>query len=171
MNALRKVLRDPFISSTNGSLVGYLRLPHKTLCSRMWGMPAQGGHATLRGKSLILNRRRTSHSNSNRYVSVTTNVSWGAFQLGVIRYDSHRMVPLEQRRSLGESLNSTGAMALKRWQAQIPVHEDLVNQGFQLQKISIGQDGLLVITSNCNVSICFIYGTRHIIHPTLRKSC
>jgi len=33
VKALRKVLRDPFISSTKGSLMGYLRLPHRTECS------------------------------------------------------------------------------------------------------------------------------------------
>ena len=35
--ALRKVFKDPLMSSTKGSLMGYLREPHSTECSRMWG--------------------------------------------------------------------------------------------------------------------------------------
>ena len=33
--ALRKVFSEPFMSSTNGSLTGYLREPQSTACSRM----------------------------------------------------------------------------------------------------------------------------------------
>lgn len=39
VKALRNVLSEPFISSTNGSLIGYLRLPQSTECSRMCGTP------------------------------------------------------------------------------------------------------------------------------------
>ena len=41
--ALRKVLSELFISSTNGSLIGYLRDPHSTECSRMWATPVEIG--------------------------------------------------------------------------------------------------------------------------------
>ena len=39
VKALRKVLSEPFISSTNGSRTGYLSLPASTLCSSICGTP------------------------------------------------------------------------------------------------------------------------------------
>ena len=33
------MFKEPFINSTNGSLMGYFLEPHNTLCSKMCGMP------------------------------------------------------------------------------------------------------------------------------------
>ena len=53
--ALRKVFREPLMSSTKGSLMGYLREPHSTECSRMWGMPVElaGGVRRVTPKHLF----------------------------------------------------------------------------------------------------------------------
>ena len=53
--ALRKVLSELFISSTNGSLMGYLRDPHSTECSRMWATPveSEGGVPKLTPNTLF----------------------------------------------------------------------------------------------------------------------
>ena len=36
-------MSELFISSTNGSLIGYLRDPHSTECSRIWATPVEFG--------------------------------------------------------------------------------------------------------------------------------
>ena len=37
--AFKKVFKEPFTNSTNGSFSGNSREPQSTLCSRMWGTP------------------------------------------------------------------------------------------------------------------------------------
>src|SRR5712692_4396817 len=53
--AFRNVCSEPLISSTNGSLTGYLRDPHSTACSRMWAIPleALGGVKNVAPKTLF----------------------------------------------------------------------------------------------------------------------
>ena len=53
--ALRNVLSELFMSSTNGSLIGYLRDPHSTECSRIWATPVEsaGGVPKLTPNTLF----------------------------------------------------------------------------------------------------------------------
>ena len=63
--AFRKVFRDPFTSSTNGSFTGKSLEPHSTECSMMWGTPveSEGGVRkpmanTLFSSSLAISKTR-----------------------------------------------------------------------------------------------------------------
>ncbi len=64
--ALRKVLSELFISSTNGSLIGYLRDPQSTECSRMWATPVEsdGGVAKLMPNTLFSSALRSEISSA-----------------------------------------------------------------------------------------------------------
>ncbi len=52
---LRNVFKEPFSKFTNGSFDGYFRDPHKTLCSKMWGIPLwlSGGVRNVIPKTLL----------------------------------------------------------------------------------------------------------------------
>ena len=61
--ALRKVLRELFISSTKGSFTGYRAEPQSTECSRMWNTPVSSqGWVWKAMPKVLFSSARSSHT-------------------------------------------------------------------------------------------------------------
>ena len=66
VNALRKVLREPLRSATNGSFTGYLSDPQRTECSMIWKTPVlfSGMVLNIIAKVLLLSSRSMKSSSA-----------------------------------------------------------------------------------------------------------